>query len=388
LRRSSRDFSVVHITTVHPPFDQRIFHRECVSLAADGFRTTLIAYAGAETNRDDVRLISLGLPQHEYGRLALWRRARRARAALKVALREKADVYHIHDPELISVAIALKRTTGARVIYDCHEDNVGYALQKPYIPRILRRAVAAAVSLYERRAAKRLDAVVTADDGVRQRFEAFGARAVTVHNFPRLEFFDQPWATPKAVDLVYHGSLPSYHLRECFAIDHALRRRGRHVRWLLFGRFADIGWARAEAAAQGAADRFIFEGPVPHEEVARKVSTARIGIIPLPDLPKFRHNIPTKLFEFMALGLPVVLSDLPPSRPFIGDGCCALTVPASDAAGFADAIIRLLDQPSLCREMGEEGRRRVARLYNWKLESAKLIALYRTLLEGQDCPSY
>jgi glycosyltransferase involved in cell wall biosynthesis len=370
------------MTTVHAPFDARIFHRECVSLANSGFRTTLMAFTDEAGSRDGVRVVALG-PQHrKYGRLELWRRLRRTRAAFRVALREKADVYHIHDPELIATAIALKRRTGARVIYDCHEDNVGYMFQKASIPRFLRAPLAAAIEVYERRAARRLDAVVTADDGVRQRFERFGARTLTVYNFPRLEFFDNSATITKSFDLVYHGSLPTYHVEECFAIDDALRRRGRYVRWLLFGRFADIGRARAGVMARGAADRFGLEESVPHAEVARRVSTARIGIIPLPDLPKFRHNIPTKLFEFMALGLPVVLSDMPPSRPFVGDGKCALAVPPSDAEGFADAIIRLLDQPSLRDEMGREGRRRVESEYNWKPEGTKLVNLYRSLLES------
>jgi len=377
----SRRASVVHITTVHRPFDPRIFHRECVSLAASGFRTTLIAHADRDEVRDEVRLVSLG-PRREYRALALRQRVGRARAALRAALRERADLYHVHDPELISTALALKRRTSARVIYDCHEDNVGYALQKPYIPRPLRRPVAMAVSGYERRAASRLDAIVTADSGVRDRFERLGARAVAVHNFPRLEFFDVPDEIEKSTDLVYHGSVPAYHLAECFAIDAALLRRGRPVRWLFFGNVADIERARTQAADRGAAGRFTFEGPVPHDRVARRVASARLGIIPLPDLPKFQHNIPTKLFEFMALRMPVVLSDLPPSRPFVGDGGCALMVPPSNADAYAEAILRLLDQPALCRAMGDEGRRRVERQYNWELESERLLSLYESLLEG------
>jgi glycosyltransferase involved in cell wall biosynthesis len=342
-----------------------------------------MAFTDEANSRDGVRFLPLGPRHREYGQMALWRRARRTRAAFRLALRERADVYHIHDPELIGTALALKRATPARVVYDCHEDNLGYVYQKPFIPRLLRRPLAAAVLLYEKRAARRLDAVVTADDGVRQRFERLGARTLTLHNFPRLDYFDCSVAAAKEFDLVYHGSLPAYHVKECFAIDDALTRRGRYVRWLLLGRFADIEGARAGAASRGAADRFSFEASVPHGEVARRVLTARIGIVPLPDLPKFRHNIPTKLFEFMALELPVVLSDLPPSQPFVGDGKCAVAVPPSDYDKYADAIIRLLDQPSLCQAMGQEGRRRVEREYNWEHEGARLVSLYRSLLGNE-----
>jgi glycosyltransferase involved in cell wall biosynthesis len=59
-----------------------------------------------------------------------------------------------------------------------------------------------------------------------------------------------------------------------------------------------------------------------------------------------------KLFEFMALGLPVVLSDLPPSRPFVGDGRSAIMVAPGDHGAYADAIIRLLRSPRLREEIG------------------------------------
>jgi glycosyltransferase involved in cell wall biosynthesis len=370
----------VHITTVHPPFDQRIFHRECVTLARGGYDVTLVAYAKDSEVREWVRVVALG-GQKPAARLRLVDRFKRTRAALRVALGMSASVYHVHDPELILTALALKRRTGARVVYDCHEDNVGYALQKTYIPRPLRRSIAALVSFYEERAATRLDAIVTADDGLCRRFERLGAHAVTVYNFPRLDLFREAPDVEKAFDLVYHGSMPSYHIQEFLAIDDALLRRGRRVRWLLFGHFDDLGWAQEQVAARGATQRFVLGGAIPAEQVAARVATARIGIIPLPDLPKFQHNIPTKLFEFMALGLPVVLSDLPPSRPFVGDGKCAVMVPPSDAEAYAEAIIGLLDRPERRREMGDEGRRRVMSRYNWSSEGEKLVDLYRRLLE-------
>jgi glycosyltransferase involved in cell wall biosynthesis len=371
---------VVHITTVHPPFDARIFHRECVSLAASGETVILLARHDEDTERNGVRLCSLGAPDPKGARLRLAARWRRTRHAFYVARAMPARVYHVHDPELIPTALKLKRRTGARVIYDCHEDYLGFIRQKPHVPQWLRGALGMVVAHFELRAARELDAVVAADPGIERRFKSLGARTVLLYNFPELALF--PRATPNeapSFDLVYHGSIPRYHLELAFQIDDVLLRRGRSVRWLFFGRFGDIEWAKAAAAGRNAGNRFLFEGPVPHTAVAAAVRRARIGIIPLPDLPKFQHNIPTKLFEFMALGLPVVLSDLPPSRPFVGDGLCGTMVDPRDHEAYAAAILRLLDDPALRRSMGEEGRRRVETEYNWESERAKLIALYQSL---------
>jgi glycosyltransferase involved in cell wall biosynthesis len=272
------------------------------------------------------------------------------------------------------------------VIFDCHENNTAYLRQKQYLHPLMRRGLALGMAGAEWAAGRCFDAVVTADRGVAELYRRrFGARrVVTVHNFPHLDLFlRQPAGDDRdrPYDLVYHGTIPRYHLEVAFAVAEALRRRGARARWLFFGRCPELAWARAEVARRDLADDFTIEDTmIPHSEVAARVLQARIGFIPLPDLPKFQHNLPTKLFEYMALSMPAVLSDLPPSRPFVGDGACAVMVPADDADAYAGAIVRLLDDPALRRSMGAEGRRRVEGEFNWQHESRHLLDLYAELL--------
>lgn len=376
----SSNTRVVHITTVHAPFDQRIFHRECYSIAKAGYDVTLLTHHVRDEIREGVKLVSLGAPYLGKAKLRLLDRWLRTRIALRIALSHPADIYHFHDPELIGVALEMKRRTSARIIYDCHEDNIGYALQKRYIPRYLRFLMAKIIEIYECKAARCLDAIVVADEGVRQRFADFGAKSEIIYNFPRLELFGKVARDVPRFDLVYHGTLPKYHIELCLAIDDAIVQRGRYVRWLLFGRISNPEWVKHQIIQRNASERIVIGGMVPHDDVAKVVSQASIGIIPLPDLPKFQHNIPTKLFEFMALGLPVILSDLPPSRPFVGDNLCGYMVPVDDIGAYADAIIQLLDDPALRFQMGNEGRKRVERQYNWGGEASKLLNLYKELM--------
>ncbi len=146
------------------------------------------------------------------------------------------------------------------------------------------------------------------------------------------------------------------------------------------GKTPEMKWLTQELTRRGITERFHLKDFIPHREVAGELSKAKVGIIPLPNLPKFQNNIPQKLFEFMALGIPVVLSDLPPSRPFVGDGRSAIMVAPGDHGAYADALIRLLKSPRLRDEMGREGRKRVMEEYNWEKESQKLLSLYRELL--------
>ncbi|WP_299645174.1 glycosyltransferase family 4 protein [uncultured Chloroflexus sp.] len=376
----------MHISTVHQPFDQRIFYRECASLAAAGYEThLLVPLPVTELERQGVQLHSVGVPAEQQLALGLKRRWRRVWQAAQLARQLRADLYHLHDPELIPLGLWLKATTRARVVFDSHENNTAYLRQKYYLHPLVRGPLLVSMEALERLAARVFDTIITADRGVAdlylRRFRA--RRVITIHNFPHLDLFLQqpPPADDAPFDLVFHGTFPRYNLEVTFAVAEALRRRGRRARWHFFGKCFETEWAQAEIARRGLRDDIVIDAQmVPHDQVAARVRQAKIGFIPLPDLPKFQHNIPTKLFEFMALGMPVVLSDLPPSRPFAGDGRCAIMVPPHDYDAYADAIIRLLDDPALRRAMGAEGRRRVIHEYNWQREAQYLFALYHELL--------
>lgn len=420
---------VCHISTVHAPFDQRIFHRACWSLARAGYDVHLLVQLDEpERVVDGVHVHSIGPTAQQGLGMRAATRLRRFAAAERLARRLQADVYHFHDPELIPLGIWLRLATRARVVFDCHENNTGYIQQKHWLQPWMRRLLVLGMSGLEFAAARCLDAVVAADEGVaglfRHRYRA--RRVETLHNFPRLDLFPASAPRQRAVqnleegspapvaqarasraatpsesggvaaavakpaptdsvaaagdrpfDLVYHGTIPRYHLEVAFAVAEALRRREVRARWLFFGKCPEAAWAQAEIERRGLQADFVLDPvPVPHDQVAARVRQARIGFIPLPDLPKFQHNIPTKLFEFMQLGMPVVLSDLPPSRPFVGDGACAVMVPPDDAEAYAAAIERLLRDPARAASMGREGERRTRQRYNWERESEKLLQLY------------
>jgi len=370
----------VHVSTLHPPFDPRIFHRECVSLARAGWQVTYLGTHGEDGTVDGVGMRSIGqLGSSSLGRLRLLDRVRRTRRALHDALALRADVYHLHDPELLTIVRKLKRRSGARVVYDSHEHSVAHMMQKGYIPYPLRKAASKSVAFAERRAVPHLDAVVTADRGVAEHFRGYGADPTVIHNFVRQDLFDgaEPPDEPP-YDLAYHGSLPRFYLQTCFAADDELCRRGRQARWLFVAQLlpGDRDWVREQVELRGGADRFEFHARVPHQEIPSLVTQAKLGIIPLPDRPKYRSNIPTKLFEFMALGMPVILSDLPPTREFVSDRSAAIAVRPDDAGDYAEAIDALLADPDRRKQMGEAGRAKIAGGLNWDAEATRLVALY------------
>src|SRR5690242_18107928 len=217
------------VSVVRPARDVRTFHREARSLARAGWDVTVIG-------RDP------GSPAPVHGvRIAPLPAARGAGRvvapvhALRLALATRADVVQVTDVELLPAALVLRRA-GWTVIYDCIEDYPAYMELKAWIPGRLRPLARRAVAAVERVVAPRLDAVLTADDGTAARLRSWGANVAVVHNFPaRDEFRPPPPGTLRAIDVVYHGSLPAYHLAAMAEIARGLAARVPGARWRIVG---------------------------------------------------------------------------------------------------------------------------------------------------------
>jgi glycosyltransferase involved in cell wall biosynthesis len=369
------------LATNHNSHHVRVYHRMCRSLVEGGYKVDLVAQEDGEQGFvDGVHFYQVG--EHRPSiKLRPLARLQRVRRAFSIALRSRADIFQFHSPEFISRAIALRNQTGKPVIFDCMEDFESYIRQRPGI-LWLRPFMVKYIRRELRRAGSALDAIVTADRGTESYFRPWARRHLTIHNFPIASLFSDVLEDSHPMyDLVYHGSLGRHCFETMLKIDAVLTKRGRSAKWYLFGNMRR-DWFLAGVKKHRVEERFHIGGHVPHSQVAAQVRKARIGIIPLPDLPKYHNNIPQKLFEYMALRMPVVMSDLPPSRPFVGDGACVLLVRPDDPGACADAIIRLLDDPELCRQMGAEGRSRVEREYNWEKEAGKLLTLYKEILRS------
>jgi glycosyltransferase involved in cell wall biosynthesis len=304
-----------------------------------------------------------------------------------MALQSQASIFHIHSPEFIRYGVRLKRQGRGKVIFDFREDYEAYVRIRAGIPALIRAPLALFVRKQLEWGARNADAVVVADEGTAELFTGCARKILVLHNFPRLDLFPykEHCEQEKLFDIVHHGSTMRLQLNLCLGIDDALVRRGTRATWRLITKDGpDMAWLRAELKKRGALDRFTIDPMIPHERVAEEVRKARMGISLLPDNCKFQKNIPRKVFEFMALGMPVVMADLPPTRRFVRHDENALPVPPDDCDAFAQAITRLLKNPDLRRRIGAGGRETVERECNWEMESKKLLSLYSELLGDRD----
>ena len=134
-----------------------------------------------------------------------------------------------------------------------------------------------------------------------------------------------------------------------------LAKAGRDVACLIVGEGRRRAEVEAVAAASGAADRIVFTGAVPHDEVPAMYALLDAFVVPRRDERAARLVTPLKPFEAMAMARPLIVADLPALTEVAPDGERSLAYRPEDAMALAAAVVRLMDHPDLGRPAGEAG---------------------------------
>jgi glycosyltransferase involved in cell wall biosynthesis len=122
-----------------------------------------------------------------------------------------------------------------------------------------------------------------------------------------------------------------------------------------------------------------YLGAVSPREARRLTSECRIGLAVLQPIGQYVDVLPTKLFEYMSLGIPVVAADYPLCREVVEGSGCGLVVDPTDPHAIGKAIAELAADPEQARAMGERGKEQVARRYSWAFEEKALLSVYERL---------
>jgi len=365
---------VAHLTSAHPRDDTRIFFKQCSSLALHGLNVVLIVSDGAgDAIRNGVRIIDVG--RSEGGRLS--RMLRSTHRVFTAAIRIDADLYHLHDPELLPHGLLLK-SRGKQVVFDAHEDVPLQILAKHYLRPSLRKTIAGVFSRFERYACARFDGVVAATGQIEQKFSMYGVPTATVRNFPIAnELFSGPSDKPPSKDVCYVGSIAG--IRGIREMVRALELTRQPVRLNLVGEFSESDTA-AEVSSYPGWARVSNLGLQDRDGVREALSRSLAGLVTLHPTANYLESLPIKLFEYMSAELPVIVSDFPLWRQMLASANCALFVDPLNPTAIAQAIDALVADPEMAAQMGQNGRRLVEAQFNWAREESALLDFYGRIL--------
>lgn len=358
---------VTHITSAHPRYDVRIFLKECSSLAANGHTVNLIVSDGnGNEQKNKVNIIDAGIkPSNRMARMTAT-----VRSVYSKAISTKADIYHLHDPELLTlVPFLLKR---GKVIYDAHEDLPRQILGKRWIPKRLRAFISFFAEKIENHYARRVSGIITATPFIAKRFKKINPSVENINNFPRLEEFKDIQRQPSRENIAcYIGGISS--IRGIFEMVRAME----HVngKLLLAGTFSTQeerqiaqtlpGWGKG--VELGFCDR---------TKVKEILASARVGLVLFHPLQNHLDALPNKLFEYMAAGLPVIASDFPLWKNIVNSAGCGICVDPLNHKKIADAINWSFKNPEKLSTMSNSGKKATKNQYNWENEEHKILKFY------------
>jgi len=362
------------LTSVHRPYDTRIFQKECVS-ATKEFDVYLIALKWISEIRSGVNII--GVPFSSTSRFV-----RATFGVFKVylaAIKLDAAIYHIHDPELIPLGILLKRR-GKIVIFDAHEDLPEQIMYKHYIPNFFRKILSKCVAFIEILALKRFNFIFSATPTINAKFIRKGMPSSSLCNYPILSY-DDTISNIRNKDVLYMGGVSiargivqlNAAMKEVLALKPSIH-------------FYIAGMSHPENLIQEYDDQWKksksihFLGMLSRTELNVLLADSKIGLVNF--LPNKAHldALPNKMFEYMEAGIPIVASNFPFWKGIIEKHKCGICIDPTNPSQIADAIIYLLDHPDLAIEMGKNGRKAVLEEFNWLTQEKELLKVYNELV--------
>ena len=380
--------------------DPRV-RRQAEALVAAGLSVDVLGLrkpgASARERLDGVEVHRLSVQRHQGAGIgtylaeyaAFFARAAVAAAGLHARRRYAlAQVATLPDP-LVFATVPL-RLDGVPVILDLHEAMPEFFRSR--FPAASRGPVRAGLLAAERASIGFATHVLTVNDALGDRLVALGvpaSKVTVVLNSPRADRFD-PAAHPDRgfmadgrLRLVYAGALtPLYELDVVIRAMAQLARGDPETAPLdvtldLYGRGDAESMLRALAVELGIAERVRFHGRVPVEEVAGRIAEGDVGLAPTRRDAFTDFSLSTKIFEYAAMGKPVVASRLPTVERYFGEEALAYFEPG-DPVSLAHALSRLVADPSgRAATIAAAGAR--VRALSWEREAERYVALVRSL---------
>lgn len=364
---------ICHMTST-PQYHIPRLIKECKSILKIGYVPYIVSQ-GETFIQDGIYYI--GINSNKTGRLS--RMFFTSHAIYKVALELNADIYQIHDPELLPYSKKLKRK-GKVVVFDSHEFYGEQIKEKQYIPSFLRKFISYVYMRYEEHVCKRIDATLavctlSGSDYFHERTKktVFISNAVVLNNFT--PSYDIPFE--KRIYFAHVGALT--HDR---GITHLIRAAAKtKAKLVLVGKYISSDY-QSELGKMPEYKCVEYRGFLSESEVVDVLNGCIAGIATLLNIGQYHKvdTLATKVYEYMSMGLPVIISRYPYAEKLNNKYNFGICVNPEDIDEISNAINFLMDNPGVAREMGQNGRKLILEELNWAIEEEKLLKLYNDLV--------
>ena len=353
-------------TSAHRWNDTRIFKKQLFSLSA---KYKVEYHAPASFRHKEINGIHIfGLPNWKskffriYLNLIIFYRL----------IKSNSDIYHFHDPELIFLGIYLKKIKKRVVIYDIHEDYSLVPYTRSWIPKILKNILSQAINYLELNISKKFDLLICATPHIKNRFNN---KSIVVQNFPKVDKWEKIENKIENKQILYYGDITSARgINEIInAVD--IVNNKIKVKLILIGKISEkkLNKNISLGIKNGYVEYHQWMDQCDLQKIAKKCN---IGLSILKPVPAYIDSYPVKVFEYMAMGLPILASNFTLWRQIIEEEGCGKVCNPIDINDISRKIIYMFSNIDELGEMGKKGLDLVKIKYNWINEEKKLLESY------------
>lgn len=297
-------------------------------------------------------------------------------------------------PDFLVIAAAALKVSGVPLLLDLHEDMPAF-FEDRFAARPLR-PLGPLIAGVARGSAAMADHVLTVHEPLRALAVARGTspeKVTVVMNSADERLFDwrahppRPFMADGVLRLIHHSAL-----QRIYGLEVAIEAVARladdpsspSLRLDVYGDGPYRPQLEALIARRGLGDRVDLHGRVAMDDLPGLIAGSDLGLVPTLPEPYLQLSLSTKLLEYVAMGLPVIASDLGTFRAHF-DGQAIAYVPGGDVAALAEAIKQAAADPAALQARVEEAARQVAP-YAWSIQRNRYLAVVELLLGGPGAP--
>lgn len=375
----SQKIEIIHVTTVHPREDTRVFKKMCVDLAAEGYRVSLFVTDGLPSEcKDSVEIRNLDRRRRLAARLII----SHFRVLLAILANRNA-VYHFHDPELVLLTPIL-RLCGYKIILDFHEDTVEQIKEKHYVNPSFRKIISFGYLCIQNLGVRVASGLVFATPAIAQSVgQNCKTPSITVNNYVKVSEFPGVPSLGDYTQTKYFCYIGLISFDRCISeLMDSLSHLDSEYRLVLAGKFESKS-VEDFVLTHDNFSKVIYHGIVGRREFKVICQSSVCGVLLFKPLGNHVQSQPNKMWEYLVCNTRLVatdfsywadlLSEFNDFTYFSDNSPTSIAAAVMDQAGKAveDSISDYLE----CAD-------RVTRLYSWETELDNLANFYNRVVEN------
>jgi len=366
-------YTICHLTTVHQADDVRIFYKECLSLSRmENYKVIICASGNIPTYENIVH--------YEISKARSFRPLRLILSnliALKLLTKIKADIWHIHDPELLPVA-ALLIFFNHNVIWDSHEDyffqfksNINYRI---YIPKIFRPIVKLIVFSLLNYIDKNAAGIIGATNIIAKKYT--NSNVEIVGNEAVLSEFTLCTPKFKSKTVIYIGQPSS---SQCYR--EVVNAISKVPDLKLIVACKEFRESEMNYSLEVLSQRFEYLGWLDRIELSEAISNSSIGLVTYSNNLNHQDNQPNKFFEFCAAGLPILATPTKFNENLIKNSKAGILARGFDSEAIELALLEITSSEQYWLKYSRSGKNWVKINGDWAKSESALFRLYSKAIQ-------